>query len=968
MKIFPYSLIRLGGESYEQWARMDSSSISKAVFEIIELKKKQKEIKENLCDKLFTFIESLEEQTDQNIIQNVRRDLFNERKVKNNNLNKAREVLTSDLKKAVDDYLKLVSSVKTKVNSYETCYNQTINQNRKELKKIVGGDGLKKGLLLSSKSLLDRVESYITKDINTFRKKEFQIEQGLIKYATRLYTKTSPFSTFTNLSLAELKKNVKPIDISHVGSKKVKSHIRLNNNLLKYIFDLFKNYKDAYLWLHLRPNPTLEKKDDHFLYLTNNNNIESFQRIPYNPVVELIIDIAGENKVGVIFNELLTKLRENIDATDEELEVYVKQLLDYGCLEYNMGVSGIDPDWDIRLVKKLIQLKENNVPHISSLIEVLKKLRNNADNYAERDDKGRVKLLNEAHEDFRAICMTIHKEAGLPEDERKTPAERQAEWRKKQEELKAQKENSNEEEKEDVNKDEPFKHKASTFFMFKPQQMFYEDTTREAKASFNEEKVYQLIKKLDTLMQSLKLFEGMQDEKLKMTHYFLKKYKNNTSVNLLTFYEDYFREYKKPLKEYEENQKKEALKKTKEEADSSEQESIKNKLKTEKQTVENPFLDIPHLKDRNEKLKSWSEKYSSEIEELVRESNGQVDLSLESIKKTNAFLNNGSNDSKGISYGSFIQFYIDDSGQLKAVINGTFAGYGKMLSRFLHIFDDEVTSKLNHWNDSTNDDDSILIEDCDASYFNANLHPPLMPYEIWMPGGHNTLPEEKQIPITDFSVHYDGQEKLLKLKHKPTGKNAQIFDLGFQGSMGRSQLFQLLNKFSKAEYIQTHQIINTVNSQLYTKNKNQKNKKRGKPEIRVLPRIIYEDQIILQRKTWNVPKECIPHKMPYHSDWEYYLKINEWRKTNDMPDEVFVFINPDRWGNTDPELANKLTRDDYKPQYIDFRNPLLINLMEKLITKAPSSIKIREMLPSSSQMLKIDSERFVSEFVIQWYK
>lgn len=982
MNIFPYSLVRLGGESFEQWAQMNTDLLTQEVVSITKLKEDRKNKKEQFCDQLFLFIEQLEDATHQNLLQNLRRDLFNNRKIKNNKLNKSKEILSSELNKELDSYLALSLTIKSRIQESEKQYQEVLLQNREVFKEIVNQDSLKKGLLLSSKSLLERLDSYTRKDIKDFRKKEFQVEQGLLKYMTRMYMKTSPFSTFTNLSMAELeeKDNSAAISIQHIGGEKVKGHIRVNNYLLKYLLDLFVNYREAYLWLSLRPNPTIENKEDHFLFLTNNNNIESFQRIPHNPVVELIIETAKENKAGIRFNELIASLQENIEADEAELEAYVKQLIDYGCLEYNVGVSGIDPDWDIKLVERLALLKDNNVPHIAELITVLVELREMADQYAENDDKGRKEILRIAFDKFKAICMEIHEKAGLPEDERKTQEERQEEWKKKQEEIKAKKEKDEKEgkkeEKEEEKKkeEEVFKHTASTFFSFKPEQIFYEDTTREVRALLSQKQLDGFVEKLDRLMQSLKVFKGMEDEKVKMKHFFLQKYEQEGTIDLLTFYEDFFREYKKPLKEYEEEKKKEeaaiaADKKEQANKEAQEGKNVGEVKNEEKEKEENPFLDIPELKERQASIKEWGEKYSELIKDNVENSNDQVNVTNDEIQETNKSLNIETINSTGTSYGSFVQFYVDEQGKLEAVINGTFAGYGKMLSRFLHIFDDKVTSELRDWNNETNKEDAIFIEDCDASYFNANLHPPLMPNEIWMPGGHNTLPEEQQIPITDFTISYNDKIDELILKHKPTGKEAHAFDLGFQGSMGRSQLFQLLEKFSKAEYLFVQPVANNVNTLLAKKRIEGKDKEQNKPQISVQPRIVYEDQIILQRKTWNVPKVLIPKKEPIDTDWEYYLKINEWRLENEIPDEVFVFINPDRWGgaNIDPELTKKLTRDDYKPQYIDLRNPLLINLLEKLIAKTPVSIKIQEMLPASGQMLKIDDERFVSEFVIQWY-
>ena len=88
-----------------------------------------------------------------------------------------------------------------------------------------------------------------------------------------------------------------------------------------------------------------------------------------------------------------------------------------------------------------------------------------------------------------------------------------------------------------------------------------------------------------------------------------------------------------------------------------------------------------------------------------------------------------------------------------------------------------------------------MIEGTDASYFNANLHPPLMPYEIWTPGGHNSVKEANQLPITDFCIRYEVESDELCLIHKLSGKQALVFNLGFQTLTSRSELFQLLGTF-----------------------------------------------------------------------------------------------------------------------------------------------------------------------------
>jgi hypothetical protein len=328
------------------------------------------------------------------------------------------------------------------------------------------------------------------------------------------------------------------------------------------------------------------------------------------------------------------------------------------------------------------------------------------------------------------------------------------------------------------------------------------------------------------------------------------------------------------------------------------------------------------------------------------------------------------------SYGAFVQLYqeYDEHGtcQLMGVLNATVPGHGKMLSRFLHIFPGEVTQSVRDWNRALQDEQSLFMENADASYFNANLHPSLLPYEVRMPGSHNSLPVEKQLPITDFEVLMDAASGEIRLLHKPTAKRACVFDLGFQGHGGRSQLFQLLDKFTGAEYLFVHPLVSAVNAASETKTEllaaHTAANSLGTRQIIVRPRIVYENKLVLQRKGWFVPREIIPQRQPGMSDWSYYAALNQWRKAQGIADEVFVTISPDRHQvDAEPERMKKLGRDDYKPQYIHFDDPLLVNLFEKLMAKVPITLKIVEMLPNSRQLLPINGQPFVTEFVVQWY-
>ena len=986
MKVFPYSLIRTGGGSFELFANFDPSQIRKITSDLIQTRLAERQQREELCEQLLQYMQGLEDTHSQQAIQNLRRDIFKGKSIREKLLEPARAVLADAEQAALMGYLDLKAQLDEQEAAYEGAFAKELAASRDAFKEVAQGEKLQKGLILSSRVLLDRIPSYASRDALKFRKKENQVEQSLLKYATRMFTKTSPFSTFTNLSLMELGAHADAAyDMSHESrgeEAQVVSHIRLNNYLFKYLYDLFLSHRDIYRHLLLRPNPTTEVREDHFFYLTNHANIESFQRIPFNDVVKLILDESSQGTAGIRYRDLIANLMEYIDAEEADLEEYVNQLISYGLLEYNIGVSGIDPNWDQALTKVLEPLKAAQVPYMAEVIEMLKVIRQQAEKYGEAGLQERKSLLREAYETFIGVAFQIHEAAGLPEEERMTPAQREAYNRQKREEEAANKEEGAEEEKkEEVSGEEEeesvFQIKSQTTFAYKPEQMFFEDTTRELKGTFDEATLKGVMKPISDLMQELRWANGQLIEREKMAVYFLKKYGPEGRVNLLTYYEEYYRDYKKPEREREEFDKRMAARKAN--ADATNAEAIKAIEEEEKEgkkiTPPEPLkLDFPKTEHRNETMRRWNEAMEAKLKEANVIADDEVHVTLDLVREVQQSLGiEAKANEENNFFGSFIQFYQDGGKQgkehFRAVANGTFSGYGKMLSRFMHIFDDEVTEELRRWNVGLKGEKEMYIEDCDASYFNANLHPPLMPFEVWMPGGHNSLPSDKQIPITDFEIVYHVAGEELHLIHKPSGNRAYVFDLGFQGQMGRSQLFQLLEKFTAASYYFT-QPVTTIATSTYRKlNKPAESEEKDQPKVLMSPRVILENKVLLQRKTWLFPVELVPEREPTDSDAVYFNKVATWRHEHDLPSEAFVFINPDRGGgsNVPHDKMKRLTRDDYKPQYINFDNPVLVLLFEKMMVKVPQTVKIQEMRPGSAELLRVDDQHFVTEFMVQWY-
>lgn len=1032
MQLFPHVLIRISGGPFTALESLELPGSIGLSGQLFQLKQKLVDLKEEISNTLYTLISRITDPKLQNTLVNCRRDIFNERDIPSSIVKQLENLLEADTLRKLREYLETKQTITRILTKGKEIFAHEQDNRRHNLHYLAKEETLQKGLLLSSQSLLERIDSYISHTAGnhaTLNKKESQTERGLIKYISRMYGKTSPFSTFTNLAMGQLQEKQDHLNeflwLNDDKTGTTICHIRLNNFLYSYLKTLMCKNRNLYSHFYVRPNPTLEKEETDYLFLTNNDNIEAFQRIPLNPVLDVFVYLANEKKEGIKLEAMINSILENeyIDAPAEEIEAYIMELIDYGFLEFNIGVSGIDPDWDIKLCEVLNKINETSkYDLLSELIETLKAIRIMAVQYGESGVEKRKTILEEAFQRFKQTCMKLHEAAGLPENERIPPGTEQKKTKEtgkrgsKEPDQNANPEGTGPaqiepapgegkrgeeggEEQGDEQGDEPgeepgtsFKHSSNTYFRFKPEQMFYEDTTVELTPCIDEKQLTAFTQKMNELLQAMKRFEGTWDEKEKMRHFFMNHYGANTTVELLTFYEEFYRKHKKPETEwqrkreqviYQQQNLKENLKENKNEKDKGELENLRKEL-----DAEGARYSVPGIMAHQAGNKAWLESLAVLVKEGRRkkQEQGEEDTihlwghDLEKINEKHRYMDEGGIPSSIGSFGSFIQFYVEKdaegSPRLMGVINSTFPGFGKLYSRFMHIYTPDKTEAIRQWNQSFwLQGEPLLVEDCDASYFNANLHPPLLPYEVRIPGGHNTLAPEQQIPITELRVKANEPGQPLQLMHEPTGKQVYVMDLGFQGHLGRSQLFQLLEKFSLARYIYPMPLLNAVNQAM--EEGDGKGKSGKKSWVQYFPRVIYDGCIVLRRKTWMIKREGLPIRQARESEWEYFLRVDHWRRELGMPEDVFVHVmdrmamrqpaQPARPGEGGVKMKARPSRDDYKPQYISFRSSFLVNLLEKLLNRVPQGLTMVEMLPNPSQLLTIGKERHIVEFTLQWY-
>ncbi|MVT10603.1 lantibiotic dehydratase [Chitinophaga tropicalis] len=426
--------------------------------------------------------------------------------------------------------------------------------------------------------------------------------------------------------------------------------------------------------------------------------------------------------------------------------------------------------------------------------------------------------------------------------------------------------------------------------------IFYEDASTKAKGMLPVTDTTALVNKAELLCTLLEQLDSMQEERIRMRDFFLKHYGETGNASITSFYKTYYQQEKKQQKE---------------------------------QRKRDVVVFPSHILEAK-------------------------DITAEEIRLSAAQFNMAPGQDP-CARGMFVQLFRNGSGELCGVINHMLPGMGKVAGRFLDLFDPVITQDFNEWNRRLHPE-VMQAELGDGSSFNANIHPPLLPYGIRIPGGHSNYSDHQLIAMDKIEVRFNPATRLLFLVHTPDNKEIHAYDLSLQSFFNRSNFYQLLAHFNPERRIPLRALIMEADAQyqsVFPADKEQ--------DIVSKPRITFEQHIILRRKAWIVRTSAIPQPGNTETDAGYYARLSAWRARAELPEHVFLFLKSYAIPAGADEKV-KMIKDDYKPQYICFSKPLLVILFRKLLSKAGKYIYLEEMLPHVSEIEQ------VTEHLIHWYK
>lgn len=896
IEIFPHSLVRYAGMNYQVFDSFKLEESKGILQKDHQMKAAKIKLKALICDGLFDLITMQTDDVLRQRLINLKRHVFNDKKVNPQKLEDLLDIFPATLTLDFQDYVQVSQNMETFHQTNTLNYQQLMIEHSRKLQELAMDATLQNGLLLSSPILLEQLSGYVQKEPASFRQKELRIEFSLLRYLTRMCFKTSPFSTFTYTGIMQLAST--KAAIYSPAAKTVKNSLRLNNALFEYLKSILIHHPGVNELLTVKLNKTAVIKAGKIQFLVNFNNIESFQLLPASGLQLLVFNYLNDNQESVNVKELANYIACAVEeASYVSIKKYLFKLVAAGLLEAGMETSGIDPQWDHKLLKFFTRL-ESSEPAVFQIIYLFKQLQQYQLAYVQGDTAKRKLILDYAEKTVGAVFQKLQAEAGLP-----VISDRSASSGSKTSSVNGAFETLN-----------------FVPHHFAGRQLFYEDCYTTDLETLEERCVQDFTAKADQLLNHLLPLDLLRTEREKMGRFFLEHYPAQAHVQLIDFYHAYYFHVKKP----------------------------------EKEKAAKPGSAVPEPGD-------WEKEISKKLAILTQHKPNILNLGNDFFPESSVVVS-----AAPYSRGLFVQFYKGKMQQetdcIFGVINTVLPGMGKVSGRFLHLFAPDMTTDFVKYNSKLHPG-MLKAELNDASSFNANVHPSLLTREIALPGGNKSYPEKQQIPVDELTLNFEQQTGTLKL----TYRQEQIFtyDLCLESFYNRSNLYQLMAHFNQETKLSLQPFINLVDACYLTIEQEQEH------EIEALPRITSENSVILRRRTWRVKTDSIPVQQSAETAYAYFIRINAWRSQHGIPVTFFLFLRKRSFvikPTAQPEGKKEGLGDDYKPQFISFEQPLLVEMFKRLLTRAGAYVIIEEMLPLANGMGQSSNPEPVKEYLLQWYK
>ena len=913
-RLFPYVVCRAAGLPISSLEALRAEGSLRIWHEIRDLSAALATLRDRLVPRVFEAVGGEQNPVERRRLLKIKRDLHNLRPISA----AAAAPPGSALHRQLGEYRRLQERRGRALEELEATYGEEVVEVRRRFQQLVLDEDFRRGLLLSSRTLAAQLPRYSARSPEKPGAKGRQVERSLMRYLSRMVMKPTPFGTFCSLLAGKLERTAaRAAGDGHPGPRPRFSgdprhkttHLRLNKTIYGRLLPLMSQRPEIRKALEVELNPTLREEGERWVFLAAAAGGEVFQRLPRNPVLDLFRQLLTEEgpKPMAALTVILGS-HPQLEASPEEAEAYVLKLLELGFLRFRVGIPEQEVDWDLPLRELLEGLEDD---HAETIARFLRRLRDCVGEF----EGARIDRRRELLEEAVSLLRGVFEELGSPIPD-KDPALGQM-------------------------------------------PPFYEDAGGAARLELDPGGVED---DLRSFVGRILPLAGARSEQANMRCFF-ERYYSASAIPLLRFYEDYYREH---FKGHLERQRPGRLKGAPEDAEGKPAAGDPARAEeAEPYDLSNPFG--LELIARLQRARAGLER---RILELWQADPGAEEIALrpEDLEAATAGLPPVTEPCRSVSiFGHLLDGWRGE-GEPGLVASNFLPGFGKYFSRFLYLLPEEVEQSLVVSNRGLTEE--RLTEICGDASFNANLHPPLLPWEMSYPTGESGTAEE-QIFGSDLWVEaVPGDPHRLRLRLGRGGPEVIPVDLGFLNPRMRPPLFQLLARFSPAASFSLP-LPEALQAPTSGPPPAAGSGEAAEPRVQLRPRITF-GRLILARRRWKLFSGDLPRRTRGERDGAFFLRLQAWRETVGLPPEVFVRVDvPPQLAGEGPAPGKRRPRQQvrehlYKPQYVDFANPILVDVFSRLGEGLSAFMAtFEECLPARRHLIRADGEGYATEQVLQ---
>ncbi len=777
-----------------------------------------------------------------------------------------------------------------------------LSQKRALLKEIFDTPDFRKGILLASPVLDEAVNTYLRSDNVKLTRESRTVERSLLEYLLRMTCKTSPFSTFTSVSLGTFappqESGEQDIELSLATVEK-QSFTRLNMMLLSRFSRQILAAPDIKWNLPVCLTVGWRILDGKVKYIRRRVSADDYDGqmakvldfiqeniilLPVGPLLSRIIDLmkdGHEETLGAIVEHLCTQ--DHRYGSEEEIKRYLQHLLRLSFLivpAFQLDIHENRPFAAYRRSLYTIAL-----PQLNRLADDLGEVETLIDTYATATLSLRREILAKIKENVTQ-CFT---NLGQPA-------------------------------------------------VALPQTILYEDTVIKPQRLVAGNANWQMLLQQASELQSLfPVFDAVLPDKLMMRGYFQRRYGvGQRCDDFLAFADTYNQDFLQLLK-----------------GGLLHVPGGENELKA----LANPF-NLPEVEQLNSARQevaraigqAYAQSSATESKELILDDDFRQAVSAHLPYALGAMQSH-----------TFFSQFTNVKKEPLLIVNQVYSGLTLMFSRFAYCFASEpdvsVAAKLSAVLRQLQPPGAVIAE-LKGGYeaTNLNLHPVVTPYELVCPGELSMRPLDEQIPLEDLFVQDDERTGRLHLYSKHLGKEVIPLYLGFLMPLALPEIQQILLNFS-------YLTMCPLNLWSGTGIGNQIDKPNYYPRLRykniVLQRAMWRlhSSLFPQRE----PGQSDADFFLTVARWRKALGL----PTKVFISSARSSSGPGP-AEAEQGTGGKKVSHSYKPFYVDFENYFAVTLLEAATRKATTTLQITEMLPERDHLwFEHEGQHYVSELVFE---